>query len=176
MRIAQVAPLIESVPPQLLRRVRYRRYGDLDGDGFIEYARRSDAGLIQQGWKDAWDSVFHEDGSLAPAPIALCEIQGYAFAAWSGAARLATARGGTTQAERWRARALHLQDDFDRAFWLDDFGTYALALDADKRPCRVRTSNPGHCLFSGIARPDRATRVADALMADASFGGWGSGR
>jgi len=172
-RTADLA-FIETIWPHLLAALDWMdRYGDLDGDGFIEYARRSDAGLIQQGWKDAWDSVFHEDGSLAPAPIALCEIQGYAFAAWSGAARLATARGDTTQADRWRARALRLQDDFDRAFWLDDFGTYALALDADKRPCRVRTSNPGHCLFSGIARSDRATRVADALMADASFGGWG---
>ena len=96
------------------------RYGDADGDGFIEYARRSETGLIQQGWKDSWDSVFHADGSLALAPIALCEIQGYAFAAWSGAAELADARGDLDQAERWRTRARALQHTFERAFWLDD--------------------------------------------------------
>ena len=172
-RTADLA-FIDTIWPHLLAALDWMdRYGDIDGDGFIEYARRSEAGLTQQGWKDAWDSVFHEDGSLAAAPIALCEIQGYAFAAWSGAARLAAARGDMTQAERWRARAARLQDDFDRTFWLDDLGTYALALDADKRPCRVRTSNPGHCLFAGIARPERARRIADTLMADASFGGWG---
>jgi glycogen debranching enzyme len=172
-RTADLA-FIETLWPHLVAALEWMdRYGDVDGDGFIEYARRSDAGLIQQGWKDSWDSIFHEDGALAAAPIALCEIQGYAFAAWSGAARLAAARGDLTQAERWRARARILQDDFDRAFWLDDLGTYALALDADKRPCRVRTSNPAHCLFSGVARPDRARRVADTLMADTSFGGWG---
>ena len=172
-RTADLA-FIDTIWPHLLAALDWMdRYGDIDGDGFIEYARRSEAGLTQQGWKDAWDSVFHEDGSLAAAPIALCEIQGYAFAAWSGAARLAAARGDMTQAERWRVRAAKLQDDFDRTFWLDDLGTYALALDADKRPCRVRTSNPGHCLFAGIARPERARRIADTLMADASFGGWG---
>jgi glycogen debranching enzyme len=172
-RTADLA-FIDTIWPHLLAALDWMdRYGDVDGDGFIEYARRSDAGLIQQGWKDAWDSVFHEDGSLAAAPIALCEIQGYAFAAWNGAARLAVARGDRTQAERWHARAVKLQDDFDRTFWLDELGTYALALDADKRPCRVRTSNPGHCLFAGIARPERARQIAETLMADASFGGWG---
>jgi glycogen debranching enzyme len=172
-RTADLA-FIDTIWPNLLAALDWMdRYGDLDRDGFIEYARRSDSGLIQQGWKDAWDSVFHDDGSLAPAPIALCEIQGYAFAAWSGAAHLAAARGDVSQAERWRARALALQHAFEQAFWLDDLSTFALALDADKRPCRVRTSNPGHCLFSGIARPDRAHQIADTLMADKSFGGWG---
>jgi glycogen debranching enzyme len=172
-RTADLA-FVETIWPHLLAALDWMdRYGDLDGDGFIEYARRSEAGLTQQGWKDASDSVFHEDGALAAAPIALCEIQGYAFAAWSGAARLAAARGDRAQAERWEARAARLQDEFDRTFWLEDLGTYALALDADKRPCRVRTSNPGHCLFAGIATPDRARQVAETLMADASFGGWG---
>jgi glycogen debranching enzyme len=167
-------PFIDALWPHLLAALDWMdTYGDHDGDGFIEYARRSGTGLIQQGWKDAWDSVFHEDGSLAVAPIALCEIQGYAFAAWSGAAALAAARGDVNHAELWRARALTLQQSFEQAFWLDDLGTYALALDADKRPCRVRTSNPGHCLFSGIAAPARARRVAETLMADATFGGWG---
>ena len=148
-------------------------FGDADKDGFVEYSRRSDAGLIQQGWKDSFDSVFHADGSLAEPPIALCEIQGYVYGAWSGAARLAEARGDGTTAARWRERAASLQTQFDQAFWCEDLGTYALALDARKRPCRVRTSNPGHCLFTGIASPDRARRVADTLMSNPSFAGWG---
>jgi glycogen debranching enzyme len=148
-------------------------FGDADKDGFVEYSRRSDAGLIQQGWKDSFDSVFHADGSLAEPPIALCEIQGYVYAAWSGAARLAEARGDETTAARWRERAASLQKQFDQAFWCEDLGTYALALDARKRPCRVRTSNPGHCLFTGIASHDRAGRVADTLMSNPSFAGWG---
>ena len=148
-------------------------FGDADKDGFVEYSRRSDAGLIQQGWKDSFDSVFHADGSLAEPPIALCEIQGYVYGAWSGAARLAEARGDGTTAARWRERAGSLQRQFDQAFWCEDLGTYALALDARKRPCRVRTSNPGHCLFTGIASQDRAGRVADTLMSNPSFAGWG---
>jgi len=148
-------------------------FGDADKDGFVEYSRRSDAGLIQQGWKDSFDSIFHADGSLAEPPIALCEIQGYVYGAWSGAARLAEARGDGTTAARWRERAASLQRQFDHAFWCEDLGTYALALDARKRPCRVRTSNPGHCLFTGIASQDRAGRVADTLMSNPSFAGWG---
>ncbi len=148
-------------------------YGDVDGDGLIEYARRSNAGLIQQGWKDSWDSIFHDDGTLAEAPIALCEVQGYAFAAWRGAARLAAARGDDDEARRWDNRAATLQQQFERAFWCEDLGTYALALDARKTPCRVRSSNAGHCLFTGIATREHARRVADGLMSDAMFSGWG---
>jgi glycogen debranching enzyme len=148
-------------------------FGDPDGDGFIEYARRSASGLVHQGWKDSYDSVFHDDAALAEAPIALCEIQGYAFAAWEGAAKLAMARGDDRKAGEWRARAARLQSQFEAAFWCPDLGTYALALDGQKRPCRVRTSNPGHCLFSGIASPEHAALVAETLMSDAMFAGWG---
>jgi glycogen debranching enzyme len=148
-------------------------FGDPDGDGFIEYARRSASGLVHQGWKDSYDSVFHADAALAEAPIALCEIQGYAFAAWEGAAKLAMARGDDRKAGEWRARAARLQSQFEAAFWCPDLGTYALALDGQKRPCRVRTSNPGHCLFSGIASPEHAALVAETLMSDAMFAGWG---
>jgi glycogen debranching enzyme len=172
-RTADLA-FIDRLWPQVLAALDWMdRSGDLDGDGFIEYSRRSETGLIQQGWKDAWDSVFHADGALARGPIALCEIQAYAFAAWSGAASLATARGDRLQAERWQQRAQALQTRFGEAFWLDDLGTYALALDADKRPCRIRTSNAAHCLFAGIASRDHARRVAETLMADGSYGGWG---
>jgi glycogen debranching enzyme len=149
------------------------RDGDLDRDGFIEYQRQSATGLVQQGWKDSWDSVFHADGSLAEAPIALSEIQGYAYAAWRGAAQLAAARDDGRHADAWNERAATLQARFDKAFWCDDLGTYALALDGTKRPCRVAASNAGHCLFTGIANRARAPLVAAALMSDQSFGGWG---
>ncbi|HSL20203.1 MAG TPA: amylo-alpha-1,6-glucosidase [Vicinamibacterales bacterium] len=147
--------------------------GDLDDDGLIEYARRSETGLVQQGWKDSQDSVFHQDGTLAEGPIALCEVQGYAFAAWRGGARLAALRGDNATAAGWQARAERVRARFEDAFWCEDLGTYALALDGDKRPCRVRTSNPGHCLFAGIVSPERARSVAESLMGEGSFSGWG---
>jgi glycogen debranching enzyme len=148
-------------------------HGDPDGDGFIEYARRSDSGLVQQGWKDSFDSVFHADGRLAEPPIALCEVQGYAYAAWRGAALMAAVRGDEAAAASWNARAARLTAAFDAAFWCDDLGTYALALDAAKRPCRVRTSNPGHCLFAGLVGRERALAVAESLMSEWLFSGWG---
>jgi glycogen debranching enzyme len=165
---------IERLWPHLVAALDWMdRHGDSDGDGFIEYARASESGLVQQGWKDSWDSVFHADGTLADGPIALCEIQGYAYAAWLGAAQLAAARGDGEQAESWQTRAASLQRRFEDAFWCDDLGTYALALDGHKRACRVRASNSGHLLFSGIASRSRAERVAEVLMSDDSFCGWG---
>ena len=130
------------------------RYGDLNGDGFLEYQRRTPNGLVQQGWKDSQDSVFHDDGTLAEAPIALCEVQGYAFAALRGAALLARALEQGGRADTLDASANALREAFEAAFWLEDLGTYALALDGANRPCRVRSSNPGHCLLTGIADPD----------------------
>ena len=147
--------------------------GDPDQDGFIEFARQSDTGLVQQGWKDSYDSVFHADGALASPPIALCEIQGYAYAAWRGAAQLASIRGDHASAETWQRRAEQLRERFEQSFWCEDIQTYAIALDGDKRPCRVRSSNPGHCLFTGIASVERARHIASALMSDNAFSGWG---
>lgn len=168
------AAFIDSLWPHILAALDWLRTdGDPDRDGFIEYARRSDTGLIQQGWKDSSDSIFHADGTLAEAPIALCEVQGYAYAAWRGAAELAALRGDREAAETWQAMATRLQAAFETAFWCEDLGTYALALDGQKRPCCVRTSNPGHCLFTGIVRADRAKRLAETLMSDAAFAGWG---
>ena len=168
------AAFIDALWPHLEAALDWMRTGgDPDGDGFVEYARRSASGLIQQGWKDSHDSVFHADGTLAEAPIALCEVQGYAYAAWMGASLLATMRGDTGRADEWRSRAERLRADFDVAFWCEELGTYALALDGHKRPCRVRTSNPGHCLFTGIASAERARRVAATLMDSQSFSGWG---
>jgi glycogen debranching enzyme len=147
--------------------------GDPDKDGFLDYARKTDAGLINQGWKDSHDSIFHGDGSTAEGPIALCEVQGYAYGGWKGAAALASLRGDTKHAREWETRAERLRERFELTYWCEDLDTYALALDGRRRPCRVRTSNPGHCLFAGIVSPERAKRVCDTLMADASFNGWG---
>lgn len=146
---------------------------DLDGDGLIEYARRTPIGLAHQGWKDSFDSVFHADGTLAEGPIALCEHQAYAYAARRGAAALADALGHRDLAIELRERAERLRVRFEEAFWIEELGTYGIALDGDKRLCRVRTSNPGHCLFGGIVAPERASRVADDLLSDAMYTGWG---
>ncbi len=148
-------------------------WGDADGDGFVEYARRSQRGLVTQGWKDSYDSVFHADGTLAQGPIALCEVQAYVFAAQLAASALAQALGERTRAAALHAQAEALRQRFEEAFWIEDLSTYALALDGDKRPCRVRASNAGHCLFAGIASPARAKRVARTLLDPTSFSGWG---
>jgi glycogen debranching enzyme len=149
------------------------RYGDLDDDGLLEYARRSPTGLTQQGWKDSHDSVRHADGTLAVGPIALCEVQAYAYAAWREAAHMADSLGKQDDAQHGRDAAERVSRMFEEHFWCDDLGTYALALDGQKRPCRVRTSNVGHCLFAGIAQEARARRVAEALLSEESFSGWG---
>jgi len=149
------------------------RYGDVDADGFLEYARRSGQGLVQQGWKDSHDSVFYEDGKLAEGPIALCEVQGYAYAARKGAAELARKQGFVEMADHLLQQASALQHHFEEAFWVEEMGTYAFALDGKKRQCRVTVSNPGHCLFTQIACPDRASRVAEGLMDENLFSGWG---
>ena len=165
---------LESIWPHVERALEWmERYGDLDGDGFIEYRRRSRAGLVNQGWKDSEDSIMHADGRLAQGPIALCEVQGYAYLARVHAARLARTLGDEARACALERRALELQARFEDAFWCEDLGTYALALDGDKRPCRVRASNAGHVLWSGIAREDRARRVGETLLAPDSFSGWG---
>jgi glycogen debranching enzyme len=149
------------------------RHGDRDGDGFVEYARRRPSGLRNQGWKDSDDSVFHADGRLAEGPIALCEVQGYVYLALRHAARLAFDMNENGLSEELDRRADALHERFEAAFWLEALGTYALALDGDKRPCAVRTSNAGQVLFSGIARPQRAAAVAAALAGADFFTGWG---
>ena len=148
-------------------------FGDLDGDGFVEYQRENPNGLVQQGWKDSTDSVFHADGKDARGPIALCEVQAYAYLARLEGAKLARALGHAKLAGELEMRAAELRERFDRAFWLEDLGTYALALDGDKRPCRVKNSNAGQCLFTGIVKPERARALVDTLMAPESFSGWG---
>jgi len=147
--------------------------GDRDGDGFVEYHRRTSEGLSNQGWKDSQDSIFHADGRLAQGPIALVEVQAYVYAAWRGAARIARALGHIQAAALYSSRAGILRERFDRAFFDKDMGTYVLALDGDKNPCRVRASNAGHALFTGIARPDRTKAVVRTLMDSNFFTGWG---
>jgi glycogen debranching enzyme len=167
-------PFLERLWPHIQRALQWiDHYGDLDGDGFVEYARHSRNGLVQQGWKDSNDSIFHEDGTLAEAPIALCEVQGYVYAAKLAAARLTRMLGNIEQCCDLEMQAEALRTNFEEQFWCEDLGTYALALDGRKRPCRVRASNAGHALFTGIASPDRARRVTETLMNPDLFTGWG---
>jgi glycogen debranching enzyme len=148
-------------------------YGDADGDGFVEYQAKAKKGLVQQGWKDSHDSIFHSDGTLAEAPIALCEVQAYVFGAKKAAARIASALQKPDLARKLEREALAIQYEFETQFWDDELGTYALALDGQKRPCRVRTSNAGHCLWAGITMPERAARVVETLFSEELFCGWG---
>ena len=147
--------------------------GDADRDGFIEYYRKTDKGLANQGWKDSHDAIFHADGRSAEGPIALAEVQGYVFAAKQVAARCARRLNRDELADKLEADAQRLAERFEAAFWCEELQSYALALDGAKEPCRVRTSNAGQVLFTGIARPDRAKLVADELLRPRFFSGWG---
>ncbi len=146
---------------------------DIDGDGLIEYARGAQTGLSNQGWKDSHDSVFHADGRLAEGPIALVEVQGYAYAARLAASICAQALGLEERAATLVAQAERLRQRFEEAFWCNDIGFYAIALDGKKSPCRVRTSNPGHALATGIASPERGAIVASTLLKSDFYSGWG---
>ncbi|HUC17343.1 MAG TPA: amylo-alpha-1,6-glucosidase [Acetobacteraceae bacterium] len=149
------------------------RYGDADGDGFVEYGRKNPSGLVNQGWKDSYDSIFHADGRLATGPIALCEVQAYVFAARQAAARIAAALGKGPRAASLTAQASALRDAFERSFWDEELGLYVLALDGEKKPCRVSASNAGHALLAGLASPERAASVAARLLERRFFSGWG---
>lgn len=165
---------LHSIWPNVLAALEWMdTYGDLDHDGYVEYQSRSSQGLIQQGWKDSHDAVFYSDGRIAEPPIALCEVQGYAYAAKRAGARLARAFGLPDLAERLDAEAAALKEKFNVDFWDEELGTFALALDGSKKKCSVKTSNPGHCLFSGIASEANAKRVADSLLGHELFSGWG---
>jgi glycogen debranching enzyme len=148
-------------------------YGDRDGDGFVEYARYTESGLSQQGWKDSHDSIFHADGRLAAAPIALCEVQGYVYDAKLHAARLARLLGEHELARKLEIAALTLKQRFNQRFWCPEIGMYALALDGEKRQCAVGSSNAGHALWSGIATEEHAQQVAERLLSPDFFCGWG---
>jgi glycogen debranching enzyme len=147
--------------------------GDPDGDGFVEYQRATEKGLANQGWKDSYDAIFHADGRLAEGSVALAEVQGYVFAAKRFAASCAMRLGRREVAQQLELDAHRLAERFEESFWCEELGTYALALDGAKRPCKVRSSNAGQLLFSGMVRDDRARRVAADLMRPHFFTGWG---
>ncbi len=148
-------------------------YGDRDGDGFIEYRRATDRGLINQGWKDSFDGINFASGNLAEPPIALAEVQGYAYAAFLARAHFAREAGDAEVALHWTDRATAMKRRFNEAFWLADRGYFALALDAEKRPVDALASNMGHCLWTGIIDEDKASAVVDHLMSPEMFTGFG---
>jgi len=149
------------------------RATDRDPNGFVTYRRASQSGLSNQGWKDSYDSVFHADGRLPPGPIALVEVQGYVFAAYRRLAELAKRRGEMRRAEAWAARAEAMRRKVEDLFWMEDRKFYALAIDGEGQPCRVRASNAGHLLFANLPSPERAQCVAEQLMAAPFHTGWG---
>jgi len=149
-------------------------HGDLDGDGYVEYRRAQETGLENQCWKDSWDSMRFADGTIAEGPIAAVEIQGYVYDAKRRSARLAReVWDDPALAARLEREAEDLRERFNRDFWLDERGHYALALDGDKRPVDALTSNIGHLLWSGIVPEDRAERLAGHLLGERLFSGWG---
>jgi glycogen debranching enzyme len=165
---------LRRIWPNIKRALRWMdEYGDSDKDGFVEYEQRSSRGLVQQGWKDSYDSVFHADGRLAEPPIALCEVQGYVYAAKRSAALIARSLDEVDLAAKLDLEAETLRAKFEEAFWCNDLGTYALALDGQKQQCRVRTSNAGHALFCRIASQERAEAVTASLLSEQCFSGWG---
>ena len=142
--------------------------------GFLAYARGETTGLANQGWKDSHDSVFHEDGSSPVGPIALVEVQGYAYAALGGMAALASRRADEAASSRWASAASALAARVEQTFWQEDLQFYALALDGEGKPCRVRASNAGHLLFSGLPSVERGGQVARQLLSGAFDSGWGT--
>ncbi|MGQ0521007.1 MAG: amylo-alpha-1,6-glucosidase [Actinomycetota bacterium] len=166
--------IVDQLLPHADRALEWvEHYGDRDGDGYVEYKRATDRGLVNQGWKDSWDGVRFADGEVAKAPIALCEVQGYVYSAYLARAHFAHEYGDTATYERYRAKAAALKEAFNRDFWLEDRGWFAMALDHRKRPVDALSSNMGHCLWTGIVDVDKAARVAAHLLSPEMFSGWG---
>lgn len=165
---------IEFIWPHIKRALAWiEDFGDRDDDGFVEYQRHGSRGLVQQGWKDSDDSIFHANGADAEGPIAVSEVQGYVYEAKQLAAEMAVVLGESAWSAQLLKEAEELRSRFHRAFWLDAIDTYAIAVDGDKKPCAVRSSNSGHLLYSGIASEQHAARVAETLTNDRGFNGWG---
>lgn len=166
--------LVDRLWPSLLSAIAWLdAAASRSEDGFITYQRAAMSGLANQGWKDSQDSVTHADGRTPEGPIALVEVQGYTFAAFRGMAGLAERRGETVLAEKWRERAETLRQAVEDRFWMEDKGSYALALDGEGAPCAVRASNAAHLLFVGLPSQDRAERVIEQLLSGSLFSGWG---
>lgn len=164
---------IRRLWPNLIAAVGWmRNYGDPQGTGLIAYQRAAETGLSNQGWKDSFDSIFHRDGRFPTGPIALLEVQGYAYAAWKAMAELGQVMGDQTAAE-WNAQAEAVRQRVEDRFWLDDEQFYAVAVDGEGMPCRAIASNAGHLLFSGLPSPERARAVTKRLLGAEFRSGWG---
>jgi glycogen debranching enzyme len=165
---------VDQLSPHADRAMEWiEQYGDSDGDGYVEYQRGSDRGLENQGWKDSHDGIRFADGEVARAPIALCEVQAYVYAAYLARAHFAHEVGDADMAVKYRAKAHDLKVRFNEDFWLDDKGWFAVGLDQNKRPIDSLASNMGHCLWTGIVDEDKAALVAARLVSNEMFSGWG---
>jgi len=168
------ADTIAALMPHADRAMNWiREYGDKDGDGFVEYERLNPQGLVNQGWKDSWDGINFADGTLAEGPIALCEVQGYVYAAYTARAWMAHDAGDAALATSCADRAAQLKKQFNEQFWMPDRGYYAVALDGKKRQVDACASNMGHCLVYGLIDEDKAPQVVEHLMSPEMFSGWG---
>src|SRR5688500_16506852 len=166
--------VVDSLLPHADRAMEWiAAHGDRDGDGYVEYQRGSDRGLVNQGWKDSWDGIRFANGDVARAPIALCEVQAYVYGAYLARHYFAEESGDADGAARYRAKALDLKRRFNEDFWLEDRGWYAVGLDHEKRPIDSLASNMGHCLWTGIVDEDKAPQVASRLLSPEMFSGWG---
>ena len=166
--------LVKDLLPNAYRALEWiDSYGDLDGDGFIEYQRRSPKGLANQGWKDSWDAIMHHDGEVAKSPIALCEVQGYVYEAKYRMASLMRSFGDIKTADRLKKESAEMARRFEKAFWMPKLSFYAMALDREKRQTQVISSNPGHLLFTRMLPQDRAKAVTQRFMREDMFSGWG---
>jgi len=168
------AVTIDALLPHADRALDWiEHYGDADGDGFVEYQRKTGNGLANQGWKDSWDGISFADGRIAEPPIALAEVQAYCYAAYRARANLAGQAGDSAGQRRWMDKAAQLKHHFNEAFWLPGRGWFAAGLDRDKTPIDALTSNIGHCLWTGIIDHDKAAAIADNLLSPEMFTGWG---
>ena len=165
---------VEELLPNAERALEWiERFGDSDGDGYVEYQRATDRGLANQGWKDSWDSIRYADGRIAQSPIALCEVQAYVYSAFLARAHFAREQGDEATYDRYRSKASTLKTAFNRDYWNEEHGWLAVGLDGDKRQIDSLTSNMGHCLWTGIVDDDKAQLVADRLLSKELFTGWG---
>ncbi|MET1086184.1 MAG: amylo-alpha-1,6-glucosidase, partial [Arthrobacter sp.] len=166
--------IIDSLIPHADRALEWiEKYGDRDGDGFVEYLRPNPHGLLNQGWKDSWDGINFADGRMAEPPTALCEVQAYVYSAYVARSLLARSAGDRDLELYWAERAAVLKEAFNKKFWLPDKGYFAVALDKDKNPVDACTSNMGHCLWVGIVDEDKVRSVVEHLMSPQMFTGWG---
>jgi glycogen debranching enzyme len=165
--IDQLWPQLERATAWIERRLEENPYG------LLAYAKSSEKGLTNQGWKDSGDSIFHADGHFPPPPIALVEVQGYVFAAFRTMAKLAALRGDADGAAQWSAQAETMRRKVEELYWMEEAGGYGLAIDGDGQLARVRASNMGHLLFSGLPTPERAARVIETLLHPDFASGWG---